>query len=81
MKKMEEGIAEIKTLPELKLSKFLIYIPIINFIFLSQKENNYRYHIRNGIILSFVFIVVLNLIIFDIISGRWLIMFLFPICF
>ncbi|MDR1944944.1 MAG: hypothetical protein LBQ59_02395 [Candidatus Peribacteria bacterium] len=45
MKTEEE--AELNKLPPLKLSKFLIYIPIVNLILLFQKENNYKYHVRN----------------------------------
>jgi hypothetical protein len=42
-----EEKALLDELPPIKLPKFLIYIPILNFILLFQKENNYKYHVRN----------------------------------
>jgi hypothetical protein len=76
-----EEEAELNKLPPLKLSKFLIYIPIVNLILLFQKENNYKYHVRNWITLSFILILFLILTFFDVISTRWIILFFFPICF
>ncbi|MDD3793826.1 MAG: hypothetical protein PHI37_03375 [Candidatus Gracilibacteria bacterium] len=65
----------------LKLSKNLIYIPILNFIFLFQNENKYSIHIRNGIIISILVIILIILNLTMIISSKWLILILFPICF
>lgn len=65
----------------LKLSKNLIYIPILNFIFLFQNENKYSIHIRNWIIISILVIILIILNLTMIISSKWLILILFPICF
>jgi len=67
--------------PDLKLNKNIIYIPILNFIFLFQKENKYSIHIRNSIIISIILIIILILNITSIISTKWLLLILFPICF
>lgn len=74
LKKLEES-------PELKLNKNMIYIPILNFIFLFQNENKYSIHIRNGIVISIIMIIILLLIFTSIISSRWIILLAFPICF
>lgn len=66
---------------DLKLNKNMIYIPILNFIFLLQKENKYSIHIRNGIVISIIMIIILLLIFTSIISSRWIILLAFPICF
>jgi hypothetical protein len=71
----------LQNLPDSKLPKKLIYVPVINFLFLFFGKNKYLFHIRNWITLSFVFIVFLILIYFNMVSVRWIIMFLFPITF
>jgi hypothetical protein len=49
---------------ELKLPKFLIYIPIINLIFLFFKNTKYRFHIINGLIITLILIITIILSIF-----------------
>ncbi|PZM86549.1 hypothetical protein DLH72_00575 [Candidatus Gracilibacteria bacterium] len=72
---------EVKDLHELKGPKKIIYFPIVNLIFLFFKENKYKIHIRNGLTITFLLIITIILIIFKIIGGNILILFLFPICF
>ena len=42
---------------ELKLPKFLIYIPFINLIFLVFRDTKYNFHIINGLIITLLFII------------------------
>lgn len=77
-KQNEENL---KSKKELKLPKFLIYIPILNLIFLFFKNTKYSFHIINGIIIT------LLLIINTILGSIWYfntnlnILLLFPILF
>ncbi len=48
----------IKTKKETKLPKELIYVPIINLIFLFNKDTKYIYHIRNGITITLFMLVI-----------------------
>jgi len=59
-------------------SPYLIYIPIINFVFLFSKNTKYKYHIVNGITLS---LVTIALVIFFWIRSFTPIIVLFPITF
>lgn len=72
---------EMKNLPDLKWPKKIIYFPIINLFFIFFKENKYQIHIRNGLTLSFLFIIFIILWFFKIISYKYFILFLFPISF
>lgn len=72
---------EMKSLPELKWPKKIIYLPIINLYFIFFKKNNYQIHIRNGLTISFLIIIFIILWFFKILSLKYLILFLFPICF
>lgn len=47
------------SLPELRFPKFLIYIPFINLIYNFVKINKYTSHIRNGSVLTILFILAL----------------------
>ena len=71
----------IEKLPPVKLSKYLIYIPFINIIFLFQKANQHTYHIRNWLTITFLYLIFLIALFFSVISSKLLILFLFPICF
>lgn len=77
----DKWILQIDELEDLKLNKNLIYIPILNFIFLFQKENKYIYHIRNWVTISYLFIFAIILSIFGLLASKSLILFLYPICF
>ena len=59
----------------------MIYLPIINFIFIFQNENKHSIHIRNGIILSIIILIIIILNAFLILNYKWLLLILFPICF
>lgn len=72
---------KIKNLPDLKWPKKIIYLPFINFIFLFFKENKYKIHIINGLVISFLAIFLIILIFFKIYSIKILILLLFPISF
>ncbi len=76
-----EDLKYLNTLENLKLNKNLIYIPILNNIFLFQEKNKYTFHIRNSLIINIIFLILLILIFFSIISSKWLLLILFPICF
>lgn len=77
----EKDLEYLNWLNEVKLNKKLIYIPILNLIFLFQDENKHTFHIRNWIIISILIIISIILILLSIISSKWLLLFLFPICF
>lgn len=79
--KEQKDLKYLENLEDLKLNKTLIYIPILNFLFLFQKENKYSIHIRNWLILSLILICILTLNFFSILSLKWLLLLLFPICF
>jgi hypothetical protein len=48
----------IKDLKEFKLPKFIIYIPVLNFISLFNYNTKQKNHIINGILLSILFIII-----------------------
>lgn len=72
---------KLEKMADIKINKYLIYIPIVNFLFFSQKQTKYTMHIRNWITMSFLFIFVALLILFGTFNVRVIILFLFPICF
>ena len=59
---------KILSLPDLKLPKFSIYIPLLNLFYVFLKENKYSTHIRNGIVISLLFIITVLLIKFTSLS-------------
>ncbi|MCP4523626.1 MAG: hypothetical protein GY828_05435 [Candidatus Gracilibacteria bacterium] len=48
---------ELENTPELKIPKFCMYIPFVNFVYLFLQKNPYSTHVRNGIVLSILFII------------------------
>ncbi len=74
-------IEKLSKLEDFNLSKIIIYIPIINFISLFQKENKLKFHIRNAIILSLIFIIFSLLVFYNIYSYKIFIVLAFPISF
>lgn len=72
---------EIEKLENLKVNQYLIYIPIINFIFLKKINTKYRFHIINWLVISFLFITLLLLNVIWLINTKILILILFPITF
>lgn len=70
----QKNIKEIKTEKPL-LAPWIIYFPIINFIFLFSKNNNYRTHIQNGLTLSVLFILMMISIYFFAIPQIFLLFF------
>jgi hypothetical protein len=55
---------ELKTKNDLKIHKFLIYIPIINLIFLFIKNTKYSFHIKNGLIITLLLLITIPLSFF-----------------
>ncbi len=66
---------------DIKIPRFLIYIPFINLIFLFIRNTRYSFHIINGLIITLIFSVVLWLSFFTKIDYSILILLFFPICF
>lgn len=62
-------------LPDLKLPKSVIYIPIFNLLYLFVKENKYSTHIRNGVVISILFIFTIFLLKFSTLSYWFLYLF------
>lgn len=72
---------EILNLPTNNLAKFLIYIPFINIIFLFIKDEKYKYHIRNALILNMILLIAILFDIFGSTSSWIYVFFIFPILF
>ncbi len=68
----------LKAKKEIKLPKFLIYIPIINLIYLFSLNTKYRFHIINWISLTIISII---MIFFDKWFDDIFFLLLYPICF
>ena len=69
------------TKKELKLPKALIYIPIINLIFLFFKDTKYNFHIKNGITITFILIITWILAKFWYFNPSLHVLSIFPILF
>ncbi|MFA5917034.1 MAG: hypothetical protein WC850_02230 [Candidatus Gracilibacteria bacterium] len=76
--KTTEEEALLKTKNDTKLPKFLIYIPIINLIYLFSLDTKYRFHIINGISLTIISLIML--FIYRGVDSIFLLL-LYPICF
>lgn len=63
------------SLPDLKLPKFTIYIPLLNLFYIFVKENKYSTHIRNWLVISVLFILVIILLKYTILSYGFLYIF------
>jgi hypothetical protein len=72
---------EVNNLRSIKIPEFLIYIPIVNLFTIFLKENNYKLHIRNWLIITFISILISIFIILWYITAKVLLLVLFPICF
>jgi hypothetical protein len=66
---------EVLSLPDLKLPKFAIYIPLLNILYIFTKENKYSTHIRNGLIMTILFIITLLVLKFSVLSYGFLYLF------
>ncbi len=75
----EEKILQNKS--NFKLPNKIIYIPILNFISIFNLDSKEKYHIINWIFISIVFIWIIILSYFEIISYKYLLLLLFPISF
>jgi len=76
--KLQEEENILKTQKDTVLPKFLIYVPIINFIFLFSFDTKYRNHIINWISLSILTLFMLW--IFRTVNSIFILL-LYPICF
>lgn len=72
---------EIENLKDFKLAKFTIYIPILNLYLIFNRNNKYKTHIINWLIISLLTIILIILATTSIITSKILILILFPICF
>mgnify|MGYP007124594829 CR=1 FL=1 len=63
------------TLPDLKFPKVLIYIPIFNLLYIFIKENKYSSHIRNGVVISILFLISFLILKFSALSYGFLYLF------
>ncbi len=76
-----ENQKKINLKKEIKLPKFLIYIPFINLIFIFFKDSKYRFHIINGLVLTAIIILLIWLSFIMYINTKLYLLFLFPILF
>lgn len=74
-------IEEINNLEKINIPKYLIYIPIINLPLVLFKKNKYQLHIINWFIISLLFILSIILILFKIVSIKFIFIFLLPISY
>ena len=77
----ENDKSEINNLELLKLNKNLIYIPIINLIFIKEINSNYKIHVKTWITITIIFILLFILKLLWIVNSSILLLILFPICF
>lgn len=77
----KDNIAILSTKNDTKIPSFLIYIPIINIMFCFIKNSKYINHIKNGLAITSLFILILLLNYFYLVSLNWLLLLLFPIFF
>lgn len=77
-KKEDENI--IKELKDYD-KKYLIYLPIINLLLIKKLDTKKRFHIINGLVISFIAILLINLNLFWYINSDLFLFLLFPICF
>ncbi len=76
-----ENEKDFKTKKDFKISKFLIYIPFINLIFLFFKNTKYSFHIINWSIITLISILIITLNLLWYINVNLIILLLFPIMF
>lgn len=79
--KDKQDLEFLKTQRDLKVSPYLIYIPILNIMLSTFKDTKYQNHIENGYALSLFFAIVLILNYLWYVPSLWLLMFLFPISY
>ena len=68
-------------LKDIKFPKFLIYIPIINIIFLFFIKSKYKYHIINSLILTILIIIYISISSYNNSKYNLSILFIFPIIY
>ena len=66
---------------DVSLPKRMIYLPIINGIYLSQLSSRYKMHILNGITISVLLLLILGLSLAWYMSYHSALWLLFPLCF
>jgi hypothetical protein len=72
---------ELLTKKGLKIHKFLIYIPIVNLIFLFIWNTKYSFHIKNGLIITLLILASLPLEYFWYLNLKLDLLLIFPILF
>jgi hypothetical protein len=77
----KDNIAILSSKNDTKIPSFLIYIPVLNIIFCFIKNSKYINHIKNGLAITSLFILILLLNYFYLVSLNWLLLLLFPIFF
>ena len=66
---------------EMRFPKFLVYVPIINLVFLFIRNTKYTQHITNGIVITLLFIWAIILQVLWYIPSSIFLLFLFPTSF
>lgn len=77
----KEDYENMISLPDLRFPKFLIYIPFINLVYSFGKINKYSSHIRNGVVLTILFIIAVISLKISNFSYGFLYLFLVVICY
>jgi len=72
---------ELQIKKDLRIHKVLIYIPIINLLFIFIKNTKYSLHIKNWIIITFLLIINITLYKFSYLDLKFSLLLLFPILF
>ena len=81
--KIEQEVKQkkLETLNEIKIPKFLIYIPVINLIFIFVRKTKYKYHIINWITITIILIIIFILKYIGYINSNIYLLIIIPIIF
>lgn len=77
----QEELKKLETLKETKIPKFLIYVPILNLIFLFIRNTKYKYHIINWITITLLLILIIILRYLNYINSNIYLLIIMPITF
>lgn len=71
----------LEVLKDLKIPKFLVYVPIFNLIFIFIRNSKYKYHIINWITITFILILIIILKHLNYVNSNIYLLIIIPITF
>lgn len=81
LEESRKNYQDIQTLQNFSGPKILIYLPIINFVCLFQKNTKQKFHIINGVILSIIFSLILLIVTLTSLSNVFLLLLIIAFCY